>query len=170
MKDNVLFSVAILLLLVALVVVISTAQIILPGPPTEVAFKSYHGRYVTAKGEDDSWALRQDTELSERGRFILYHLVNGKVALKTWYGRYVTAPESCSTRQECMIGQESRLGKCGQFDLYDLGENRRALKTCAGDFLTAGNDTWGPELEWSVVGETKIMKDWEVFTVTLQPY
>ncbi len=165
MKDNVLFSIAILLLLVALVVVISTAQIILPGPPTEVAFKSYHGRYVTAKGEDDSWALRQDTELSERGRFTLYHLVNGKVALKTWYGRYVTAPESCNTRQECMVGQESRLGKCGQFDLYDLGNDRVALKTCAGKFLTAGDGNWPPPLEWAIVGETGIMLDWEVLTV-----
>ena len=164
-KDNVLFSIAILLLLVALGFATSGIQIIMPRPPAEVAFKSYHGRYVTAKGEEDGWALRQDTELGRCGRFTQHYLANGRVALKTCYGRYVTAPMSCNTRQECMLGQESRLGKCGQFDLYDLGENRLALKTCAGYFLTPGNDTWGHELEWSVVGETRIMKDWEVFAV-----
>ena len=167
MKDDVRFSIAILLLLVALGATISRTQIIWPEPPEEVAFQSYHRRYVTARGEEDGWALRQDTDLGPCGWFTQHHLANGKVALETCHGLYVTARESCNTRQACMLGQESRLGECGQFDLYELGENRVALKTCAGagNFLTAADGGWPPPSEWSIVGYTDVMLEWEIFTV-----
>jgi hypothetical protein len=166
MKDKkVLVPIAILLVLVALVSASCTFELVNPLPPIKVAFKSYHGRWVTAKGKEDGWALRQDTELNECGQFIQYHLANGKVALKTCYDRYVTAPANGATRQDWMLMQESKLGGCGQFDLYDLGGDRVALKTCAGNFLTAGDGNWPSELEWSTVGETDTMLEWEVFTV-----
>jgi hypothetical protein len=140
-----------------------------PLPPIEVAFKSFHGRYVTAMGEDDDGVLRQETELSDCGRFIQHHLANGKIALETCHGRYVTAPESGTERLDWMLWQESELDDCGQFDLYDLGSDRVALKTCAGRFFTAGDGNWPGELEWSVIGETYNMEAWETFTVLLQP-
>jgi len=169
MKDSkVLFHMVILLVLVALVSTSCTFEFVKPLPSIEVAFRSFHGRYVTARGEDDGWALRQDTELGKCGRFIQYHLANGKVALETCYGRYIAAPNSGDTRQDWMLGQESKLGDCGQFDLYDLGNDRVALKTCAGKFLTAGDGNWPPGLEWSIIGETDSMEAWEVFTLEPQ--
>jgi hypothetical protein len=119
-------------------------------------------------GGDDGWALRQETVLSERGWFTQHHLANGKIALETYYGRYVTAPESGTERQDWLLRQESKLGKCGQFDLYELGNDRVALKTCAGNFFTAGDGYWPPPLQWSVVAETDILQDWEIFTVVQQ--
>ncbi|MEJ2365599.1 MAG: hypothetical protein P8017_13150 [Deltaproteobacteria bacterium] len=169
MKENkVLFRMAILLLLVVLVATSCIFQFIKPPPPIEVAFKSFHGQYVIAMGEDANWALRQESELSACGWFTQQHLANGKIALKTCYGRYITAPKSGAERLDWMLRQESKLGPCGQFDLYDLGSNRVAIKTCVGRFFTAGDETWGPGLEWSVVGETYNMDAWEIFTV-LQP-
>jgi hypothetical protein len=139
-----------------------------PLPPIEVAFKSFHGRYVTAMEEDDNWALRQETELRDCGWFTLHHLANGKIALETCYDRYVTAPQNGTTRRDWMLGQESELGNCGQFDLYDLGSDRVAFKTCAKNFFTAGDGNWPPPLQWSVVAETDILQDWEIFTVLQQ--
>jgi len=98
MEDKVLFHMVILLVLVALVSTSCTCECVKPPPSIEVSFRSYHGRYVTARGEDDGWALRQDTELGECGRFIQHHLANGRVALETCYGRYVTAPNSGNLR------------------------------------------------------------------------
>jgi hypothetical protein len=167
MKDNkILFHLTILLLLVVLV--ITRCTIIIPPPPIKVAFKSHHGRYITAMGADDNWALRQEIELSDCGRFTQHYLANGKIALETCYGRYVTAPKSGVTRRDWMLGQESKLGNCGQFDLYELGNDRVAFKTCAGKFFTAGDGGWDPGLEWSVVGETDILLDWEIFTMLQQ--
>ena len=167
MKDNkILFHKAILLLLVVLVT--TSCIIIRPPPPRKITFKSHHGRYVTAMGEEDDWALRQEIELSDCGWFTQHHLANGKIALKTCYGRYVTAPKSGASRRDWMLGQESKLGNCGQFDLYELGSDRVALKTCAGNFFTAGDGSWPPPLQWSVVAETDILQDWEIFTVLQQ--
>ena len=169
MKDNkVLFHMTILLLQVVLVTTSCTLECIKPPPPMKVAFKSHHGRYVTAMGADDDWALRQEIELSDCGWFTQHHLANGKIALETCYGRYVTAPKSGVTRRDWMLGQESKLGNCGQFDLYELGSDRVAFKTCADKFFTAGDSGWDPGLEWSVVGETDILLDWEIFTVLQQ--
>jgi hypothetical protein len=118
--------------------------------------------------EDDNWALRQETELSECGRFTQHHLANGKIALETCHGRYITAPRTGTERQDWMLGQESKLGPCGQFDLYELGSDRVAFKTCAKKFFTAGDGGWPPPLQWSVVAETDILQDWEIFTVLQQ--
>jgi hypothetical protein len=170
MKDNkILFHSAILLLLVVLASTSCTFQIVKPLPPIEIAFKSFHGRYVTAMGEDDDWVLRQKTELTDCGRFIQHHLANGKIALETCQGRYVTAPKTGDTRSDWMLGQESELSDCGQFDRSDLGSDRVAFKTCVGNFFTAGDGGWPPPLPWSVVAETDILQDWEIFTV-LPPY
>jgi hypothetical protein len=174
--SKVLFHAAILLVLAASVSTSCNVDIVTPLPPTitplppiKVAFKSFHGRYVTARGEDDGWALRQDTGLDEEcGQFIQHHLANGKVALETCHGRYVTAPTSGDTTQDWMLGQESKLGDCGQFDLYDLGSDKVALKTCAGRFLTAGDGNWPSGSEWSIIGKTDIMGTWEVFTLEPQ--
>jgi hypothetical protein len=169
MKDNkILFYMAILLLLVVLVATSWRVELINPPSPIEVAFKSSHGRYVTAMGEDDHWVLRQKTELSNCAWFTQHHRANGKIALETCHGRYVTAPETGATRWDWMLEQESKLGDCGQFDLYDLGSERVAFKTCADRFFTAGDGNWPPGLEWSVVGETYDLEAWEIFVV-LQP-
>jgi hypothetical protein len=170
MRDNkVLFHITIPLLLVVLASKSCTFEFIRPLPPIEVAFKSFHGRYVTAMGEDDNWALGQETELRDCGWFTLHHLANGKIALETCYDRYVTAPQNGTTRRDWMLGQESELGKCEQFDLYDLGSERVAFKTCADKFFTAGDGNWPPGLEWSVIGEADNMEAWEIFTMLRQP-
>jgi len=140
-----------------------------PLPPIEVALKSFHGRYVTAMGEDDNWALGQDTELNNCGWFTQHHLANGKIALVTCHDKYVTAPETGTERQDWMLGQESKLGNCGQFDLYDLGRDGVALETCARRFVTAGDGDWPGELRWSLVGEADTVKEWERFKI-LQLY
>ena len=162
-----LFHITILLLVVSVVTGCSF-ELIKPPPPIEVVFKSHHGRYVTAMGADDDWAIKQEPEPSDCGWFTQYHLANGKITLKTCYGKYVIAAETGTERQDWMLRQKSEPGKCGQFDLYDLGGDRVALKTCAGKFFTAGDGYWPAGLEWSVVGETDYMDAWEIFTV-LQP-
>jgi hypothetical protein len=163
MKDNKIFPTTILLLLVVLVSTSCTFDFIKPPPPVKVAFKSFHGRYVTAMGQEDSWGLTQDTELSDCGWFTLHHLTNGKISLVTCHDRYVTAPEAGTERLDWMLGQQAELDDCGQFDLYELGNNRVAFRTCAGRFFTAGNDTWDPP--WSVGAATEILLDWEIFAV-----
>ena len=55
----------------------------------KVVLVSFHGRYVTALGKSDDWALRQESELSECGWFSQYHLDNGKIALMTCHDRYI---------------------------------------------------------------------------------
>ena len=157
-----------LLLLVVLVATSCTFGIIKPPPPIKVAFKSAHGRYVTAMGADDDWSIRQETELNNCGWFTQHHLANGKIALVTCHDKYVTAPETGTERQDWMLGQESELSDCGQFDLYELGSNRGAFKTRAKKFFTAGDGNWPPPLQWSVVAETDILLDWEMFTMLQQ--
>jgi hypothetical protein len=170
MKNNkTIFHSAILLLLAVLAYTSCTFQIIKPSPPIEIALKSFHDRYVTARWEEENgWVLRQETELTECGWFTQHRLANGKIALETCDGQYVTAPRTGTERLDWMLGQESVLGDCGQFDLYDLGSDRVALKTCATRFVTAGDGNWPEELAWSLVGETYNMEAWEIFTV-LQP-
>jgi len=138
-------------------------------PSPRVALMSFHGRYVTAMGEDDGWVLKQETELSDCGRFTQYHLNNGRIALVTCHGRYVTAPRRGTTRLDWELWQESCLGDCGQFALYDQGGDSVAFETCAGRFVTAGDGNWPAGLAWSLVGETYDALDWERFTVLLQP-
>lgn len=166
MKDNEIhFYIPILLLLVVLASVSCTFEFINPPPPIKVAFKSSHGRYVIAMEEDDAWALRQGTELSDCGWFTLHYRANGKIALETCHGRYVTAPETGTTRWDWRLGQESKLSECGQFDLYDLGSDRVAIKTCAERFFTAGDGNWPPPLQWLVIAETYNLEAWEIFIV-----
>jgi hypothetical protein len=165
MKANkVLFLITMLLLLLVLVSTSCTFECIKPPPPIDVAFKSFHGRYVTAMGEDHGWVLRQETILTECGRFTQHHLANGKIALETCHGRYVTAPEGGTERQDWLLGQESKLGKYGQFDLYEFGNDRVAFKTRARKFFTAGDGNWPAPLQWSLVAETGNMEAWEIFT------
>jgi hypothetical protein len=140
-------------------------QIVDRPPAEEIILKSVHGRYITAKGEDDEWVLKQEAEFNDCARFSQEHLANGKIALLTCENRYVTAPETGSLREDWVLGQESKLGNCGQFDRYDLGGERIALKTCAGNFFTAGDGNWPDGLEWSIVAERDYMDAWEIFTV-----
>jgi hypothetical protein len=139
-----------------------------PVPPTstppKVALRSFHGRYVIALGESDGWLLRQIGVVGECGLFTLDYLPGNKVTLKTCNGRFVTAPRSGSTRADWQVWQDSAAGDCGQFILepYEKGV---ALKTCAGKYLTAGDDSWAPPLQWSVVAETDKVDKWEVFTM-----
>ena len=138
-------------------------------PSPRIALMSFHGRYVTAMGEDDDWALRQETKLSDCGTFTQYHLDNGRIALVTCHGRYVTAPRRGTTRWDWELWQESGLGDCGQFTLHDQGSDGVAFETCAGRFVTAGDASWPGGLAWSLVGETYDVLTWERFTVLAQP-
>lgn len=144
-------------------------EVIIPPSPTEVAFRSSHGLYVTAMGEDDGWVLRQESQFSACGRFFVEHLANGEVTLKTCHDRYVTAPESGDTRRDWLLWQEGDPDRCAQFERCDLGSDRVALKTCAERFLTAGDGGWDPGLEWSIVGETRNLEAWEIFTILEDP-
>ncbi len=167
--DHVLFHFPMLLLVVVLGATSCTFELINPPPPIKVAFKSFHGRYVTALGADDGWVLRQEAELSDCGWFTQHYLTNGKITLETCYGRYVTAPDNGTTRPDWLLRQASKPGDCGQFDLYDLGNERITLKTCAEKFFTAGDGNWPTDLAWSVVAETDNMDAWEIFTTQQQP-
>jgi hypothetical protein len=165
MKDNkVLFPIATLLWLVVLVSAGCTWEVINPPEPAVVALRSFHGRYVTALGEEDHWRLTQEATLSECGQFIQHYLPNGKIALGTCYGRYVTASKDATFRWNSMLGQASKLGDWGQFDLYELGSDRVAFKTRDARFFTAGDGFWPGELAWSIVAETENLDDWETFT------
>jgi len=181
MKDNkILFHIAILLMLVVLASMSCTLAVVDPAaictpealttvPPTQkIALMSFHGRYVTAMGEDDDWALRQETELRPCGWFTQYHLDNDRIALVTCHGRYVTAPRRGTARWDWQVWQESCLGDCGQFKLHEL-QDGVAFETCAGRFVTAGDGNWPPGLQWSIVAETDRIEAWEIFTVLLQP-
>lgn len=142
-----------------------TFQVINPPPPIEVAFKSAHGRYVTAQDAIQGWAIGQEAELSECSWFTQQYLANGKIALKTCHNQYIVAPQTGVEKEDWLLGQTSRLSECTQFDLYELGKNRVALKTCAGRFWTAGDGAWPGDLAWTLVGETVEMNTWEVFTI-----
>jgi hypothetical protein len=134
-------------------------------PATQkVALMSFHGRYVTALGEDGDWQLKQESGLGACGWFTQHYLDNGKIALVTCYDRYVTAPKTGATRWDWLLGQESELGDCGQFVLHESSDGV-AFETCAGRFFTAGDGNWEGELAWSVVGETDTILTWELFTV-----
>jgi hypothetical protein len=163
-EKTVLCRIAILFGLAALISG-CTFELVDPPPPTEIALRSIHDRYVTALGEEEGWALGQETELGDCGWFTLRHLANGKIALKTCHDRYVTAPASGTETADWVIVQEPSLGPCGQFDSYELGSDRVALRTCANRFLTPGDGTWPEELAWSVVGETENLMDWEIMTM-----
>lgn len=158
------------LLFLLLVVTSSGCFKIPPTPaPEGLAFKSPHGRYVIAQGEEKGWVLSQEPGFSECGWFNVQTMINGKVALESCNGRYVTAPDSDGSREEVMLVQETELGECGQFDMYKLGEDRVAFKTCAGNFWTAGDGGWPGELAWSIVAETDTMEDWEIFIEQEEP-
>jgi hypothetical protein len=133
--------------------------------PAKVALRSFHGRWVTALGEEDGWVLWQETELSPCGQFTRHCLADGKIALQTCHGRYVTAPESGPGRWDWVLGQELELDRCGQFVLHDLGGGEVAIETCAGRFWTAGDGNWSSGLEWAVMAETTDLLDWERFTL-----
>jgi hypothetical protein len=172
MKHNKdLLHMALLFLLLTLFSTSCTFQIINPPPPKEVALKSFHGRYVTALGEEDDWVLTQNTELGPCGRFTLHYQANGKIALETCYGWYITAPSGCDTRRDCMLRQKPKRGDAEQFDLYELGNDTIAFRTREGRSFTAGDagQGWEEGLAWSVVAETKILRDWEEFTLLQQP-
>ena len=98
-------------------------------------------------------------------------LDDGMVALRSHDGRYVTAPRSGEEREDWLLWQEAQLTDCGQFILHDLRGNHIAIETCAGNVLTAGaaGAGWEGILEWAVVGETDVIRDWEDF-VMLRPY
>jgi hypothetical protein len=146
-----------------------TAQVTPTATPSpRVALVSFHGRYVTAMGEDGDWSLKQEPKLSDCGWFTQYHLDNGKIALVTCYGRYVTAPRRGTTRWDWELWQESGLGDCGQFTLHDLESDGVAFETYSGNFFTAGDGNWESGLQWSVVAEADVIDAWERFTV-LQP-
>ena len=138
-----------------------------PPPPQKIALLSHHGRYVTALGEKDSWAIRQVPGLNGCDVLTLEYHWNGKISFKTCYDKYITAPESGAKRQDWILEQEVDRDKCGQFDMYELGGDRVAFKTCAGRFITAGDNglEWQGELEWALVGETEILDNWEFFTI-----
>jgi hypothetical protein len=163
--------IAVLLVLAALVSTSCTFEVIKPPPSIEVVIMSFHGRYVTALEEEGEWKLTQETELGLCGRFTLHHLANGKIALETCDGRYISAPSGCDTRRGCILRQNSKLGDTEQFDLYELGDYTVAFKTSEGRFFTAGDagQGWEGELAWSVVAETKILRDWENFTLLQEP-
>ena len=128
-----------------------------------VALLSFHGRYVTAKGKDEDWVLRQETGLDDKcGWFTQIRQDNGTVALLTCYNRYVTAARTGAIRWDWRLRQESNLDDCGQFIVYDVGNDEVAFESCAGKFFTAGNDTW-TGMPWLVVAETDNLLAWERF-------
>jgi hypothetical protein len=137
-----------------------------PMPPVDIALRSIHGRYLTALSGDNGWQIGQETELGPCGWFTQYDLGCGMVALKTCHERYITAPTHSETRARWALTQERELGDCGHFEMYDLGRDV-ALRTCAGRFWTPGDHTWEPDVQWTVVGETEDLMDWERLTVQL---
>jgi hypothetical protein len=137
----------------------------IPTSSPKIALLSYHGRYVTALGEDGDWLIKQETELGTCGWFTQRRLDNGKVALLSCYGRYVTVSRRGTTRQDWQLWQDSGLGDCAQFDLFALENDKVAFKACTGKFFTAGDGMWASGLQWSVVAEMDKIDSWERFTL-----
>jgi hypothetical protein len=157
---------AMLLGLVVLVSASCTFELINLNEPAVVAFRTDHGRYITATDEEEDWLLTQETTLSACGQFIQHHLANGRISLETCHDRYVTAPQGATSRLDARLAQESQADDRGEFDLYELGNERVAFKTGRAKFFTAGDGDWNPPgSEWSVVAETEALDNWEVFTV-----
>jgi hypothetical protein len=154
---------------VAAVPAVQTARATPTVPPArEVALVSFHGRYVTAMGADDDWALQQQPTLDTCGVFDQVDLGDGEVALETCHGRYVTAPRRGTTRWDWALWQDSALGDCARFVPHELEGGEVAFESCAGRFLTAGDGGWASGLQWMVVAETDKIQDWERFTL-VQP-
>ncbi len=137
-------------------------------PPVEVAFRSHHGKYVTAMGASDDWVLKQESDLSPCAWFTLQHVGDGNLNLMTCHGRYVTASKTGESREDWLLRQLPQATKCAEFLLQDLEHNRVALQTCASRFVTAGDGGWG-DLAWSLVSEQIEILGWEEFAV-LQRY
>lgn len=156
---------------------VQTARATPTAPPArEVALVSFHGRYVTAMGAADDWALQQRPELDACGVFDWVDLGGGEIALVTCHDRYVTAPRRGTTRWDWALWQDSALGDCARFVPHELeggleggpGGGEVAFESCAGRFLTAGDGGWASGLAWTVVAETDKIQDWERFTL-VQP-
>lgn len=130
------------------------------------ALLTYHGRYVIAKDEVFGWSLRQETRKGDPcAWFTINTLVDGRIAVKTCHERYITAPSTGKERADWLLRQESELIECGMFSVVNLGDGKIALLTCAGRYWTAGDWGWEEGLQWSVVAETQILLDWEMFTL-----
>jgi hypothetical protein len=141
------------------------APITLPLTSTVILVSS-HGRYVTAMADG---TLRQTQELADCGRFTLRRLDDGAVALKTCQDRWVTAPLTAVTSLGWKVTQSPSLGNCGEFVLHNLGHNLVAFETCAGRWLTAVGDNGEAGLVGYLIAQTHEMKEWEMFTMQLQP-
>ena len=129
-----------------------------------VALLSFHGRYVIAKGEADGWILRQETARDDPcAWFTLSPQTDGSIALLTCNNRYITAPETGIDRSDWLLRQELGLSECGLFNVHDLRNGEFAFETCSGTYFTAGDAGWDPDLQWTVVAETKVLLDWEKF-------
>jgi hypothetical protein len=129
------------------------------------AFISFHGRYITAMGEEDGWALGQERELGDCGWFTQYHLQDGKIALLTCHNRYVTAPVANVPDLGWVVRQEPELVDCGKFILRDLGHDRVAFESCIESFFTAADDSWDPRWHWLIIAQTRNLDTWEMFAV-----
>lgn len=167
----------VLLLGLSLILLIGCHRLEIPAMTrTErVALKSYHGRYVSALGVGEDWAVTQHPgpEPDDCAWFTAYHLGEDsrgydRIALETCYGRFVTAPRRGTTRLDRLVWQESGFGDCGQFIVEPQDNGKFALMTCAGKYLTTGDDgpTW--PVPWAIVVQDQsqpTVEEWETFTI-----
>ncbi len=153
----------------------------------EVAFLTYHDRYVTAMGDEaarvwDRWVLRAKTKtLSDREKFTLRCLDDDLIVFKTFHRRYVTAFNDEDPRDWVLRAETRTLSdwekfipvnaetkkelSCGEvLRLLEQGNIENiAFKTHHDRYVTAFNDEG--EQDWKLKAKTKTLSDWEKFTL-----
>jgi hypothetical protein len=131
-----------------------------------VAIKTFHGRYITAMGEEDDLVLRQEIEPDDPcSWFKLTSKSNGKITLWTCKEKYVTAQRIGTTQWDWRLGQDAEPSECAEFSVQMVGESEYAFLTCADHYFTAGDGYWPGSLQWLVITEATTINAWEIFTL-----
>jgi hypothetical protein len=128
--------------------------------PKRIALKTYHGRYVTAMGEDHDWDIIAKTvEIEDFEKFTLIDLDDGKVAFKTFHNRYVTATDEAQNWD--IRAEAARMGDWETFMPIPLGNDKVALKTFHNRYVTA----MGADRNWELVTEAAEIDLFEEFEI-----
>ncbi len=155
--------------------------------PPRVAFKTAHGRYVSAMGDDYDWLLMaQASVIDNYERFTLLCQDNDLVALQTWHekdGKNRVVSAMGEDKDWLLMAETNVIDNYERFTFVDVatetqmpcsevielleddGEVIIALLTFHDRFVTAMNDDW----QWKLRAETGELGASEKFRMILLP-